>query len=518
MLCWAQIEEILKGQHVSITADHWKSDANESYIAVTAHYIDEKWKYHRVVLGCNHYEGANHSGATTMTLLRDIWREYELDDRDNIVAVVTDTASNMNSMGQLLHCPHNYCCNHLIERTTKLAFTDEYMPLDTDVIGPAKALVNYIHGNEAATHLLLQAQVNHFALIGERKKKPLRVKVDVSTRWWSTFATIERLLVLKPQLEYLFQTNPDNKFPVNLQLTEAQWNRLGALKKLLEPFRHAQQQLEGERYITSSFVLGYMTSLRKHLQDLWMDHQFDLFELAQAMILDFDSRWGDGEPGTVYHQSDARGFRDRLIGIPKNVLASAALDPRTKSLVGLDATDRQSVWDHIGVLLEEQEQADQAAAQQVLVGAPVEMAAIAVHDESDADDGNDDDDNGDDIGVHHILTFHRRRMLEMFQRGGQQQAIGNNHLQVPQVPAHLLELQFFRQCEELCLFGVNGEFSSPLEWWAAHQHVYPRIARLARKYLAAPASSASSERVFTAAGLTIASSIVCVCVCVCVYV
>ena len=39
-----------------------------------------------------------------------------------------------------------------------------------------------------------------------------------------------------------------------------------------------------------------------------------------------------------------------------------------------------------------------------------------------------------------------------------------------------------------------------LSWWCRHQFAYPTLARLAKKYLAIPASSAASERVFLAAG------------------
>ncbi|XP_071636379.1 E3 SUMO-protein ligase ZBED1-like isoform X2 [Temnothorax longispinosus] len=41
---------------------------------------------------------------------------------------------------------------------------------------------------------------------------------------------------------------------------------------------------------------------------------------------------------------------------------------------------------------------------------------------------------------------------------------------------------------------------SPLEWWKARVNKYPTLAELARKYLAIPATSASSERAFSSAG------------------
>jgi hypothetical protein len=42
---------------------------------------------------------------------------------------------------------------------------------------------------------------------------------------------------------------------------------------------------------------------------------------------------------------------------------------------------------------------------------------------------------------------------------------------------------------------------SVLEWWKLHQTIYPKLAAMARVYLALPCSSAASERVFSTARL-----------------
>lgn len=44
---------------------------------------------------------------------------------------------------------------------------------------------------------------------------------------------------------------------------------------------------------------------------------------------------------------------------------------------------------------------------------------------------------------------------------------------------------------------------SPTAWWKINQGRFPRLANLARKYLAIPGTSVPSERVFSAAGLTV---------------
>ncbi len=46
---------------------------------------------------------------------------------------------------------------------------------------------------------------------------------------------------------------------------------------------------------------------------------------------------------------------------------------------------------------------------------------------------------------------------------------------------------------------VDGE-TDPLDWWQLHQANFPRVARLAQKYLCIPATSAPSERAFSFGG------------------
>ena len=58
---------------------------------------------------------------------------------------------------------------------------------------------------------------------------------------------------------------------------------------------------------------------------------------------------------------------------------------------------------------------------------------------------------------------------------------------------------------ELCLERykaepLTGMDDCPQEWWSAHEAAHGEMARLARKYLATPATSVPSERLFSLSG------------------
>ena len=67
---------------------------------------------------------------------------------------------------------------------------------------------------------------------------------------------------------------------------------------------------------------------------------------------------------------------------------------------------------------------------------------------------------------------------------------------------YLGELLRYRMFDPISCKTVSS-LGGPLQWWKQKQDLYSDLAQMARKYLAIPAASAASERLYSVAGNTI---------------
>ena len=100
----------------AITADHWTSLAETTFLAVTCHYINEDWENVSLTLSCS-----EHAGRTTAKeckkAIETALTKCSL-NLSNAVALVTDTENTMTALGKIIDGDHHYCVAHVLELTT----------------------------------------------------------------------------------------------------------------------------------------------------------------------------------------------------------------------------------------------------------------------------------------------------------------------------------------------------------------------------------------------------------------
>lgn len=98
---------------VCITTDGWTSMNNQSFIAVTAHFIDPKneTQLSSVLLGCNGFD-EKHTSDNLARFLRNTVEEWKLSDK--LACVISDNAANIK--GAIVKCNWRYlsCFAHSI--------------------------------------------------------------------------------------------------------------------------------------------------------------------------------------------------------------------------------------------------------------------------------------------------------------------------------------------------------------------------------------------------------------------
>ena len=217
-----------------------------------------------------------------------------------------------------------------------------------------------------------------------------------------------------------------------------------------------------------------MLQVRGHLAaagDAASDTDPAVKPLINRMLSQFNYRFGDGS----------------VEKLPVKMMLAAAADPRTKDLAWLSPADQVLVWaEFAAFLVQILDAADAAAAAEILKAQAASSIAPAIVKPS-AD--SDEDELGDDP-------------TDMFAGLSGPQAHNAADSTAPkavtnaEAVAH--QLHVYRQLPTLRHSEkIPG---NPLQWWQQHESRAPVVAEGGRRLLCVPATSASSERVFSTAG------------------
>lgn len=462
------IKKFFSTENVAITLDKWTSKSCQSYLGVTAHFITNDWKIQSITLQCKREEC--NTAEEFENTFKGIMEEYSLQRR--VVAVVSDTEPTMSLFGKNIFknegIPWIGCVAHIFQ-------------LSTNKTGPSSSL----------GHTLSCCR----RLVGHFRKSPQRMAVlekvcklsgitfvrpieDVSTRWWSTYRMIDRLIHLKPMI-VIMASRVDQKTLRELNLTEAQWSQVNDLSEILKPFWRAQQSLEGEKYVTLSLVPNQVKYIRNVLKSYAQPKeqvQSAIVELAGELLNHFNGEWGSGEDGTVVNEHKTLGVRQRAKGLQPLHFVALCLDPRTKDLKAIPNVEHEDVWtlakdlmksNYINHFHETTTQVIQKKAKKIV------NEACEIDEYEAMFGGNEDEEDSVEV-TEESLDARVQKMLDD-------------------------EVINYRSKKSIT------KDNNPLEWWKKHAFEFPVLSFAAKCFFAVPATSAPVERLFSSAGLVVTS-------------
>lgn len=474
-VCKVAVKKELSGKYFALTTDHWTSKNNETYGCLTAHYVDNA-QLKRCVLHFEVHHGTT-TGEALFEQLLDVFKQYDF-DLSFVTAVTTDTTGNMNTFGRRLQekgVVHLYCVDHNLHLTCKLAFDDNNLPGSDNAMKAARSQVEFFNSSTQAMDKLFDIQKN-FTRPGQTAVRPIQ---DVKTRWWSTWSMLERLLVLTPSIDTLII----NKSVNTTALTETQKKVLTETESLLAPIAKCQKMLEGDKYPTVSSVPFMIWKMRKTLQGFSETTETTrsppVVHLAQKMYTDFvDNRYGDGS--IVFLPDYRLGRLQRYVSLHRIVIVAAFLDPRFKQLDPfVPKEEKDYVYQHVFTLMK----ATQPVEESTTVSTDTDRQPVnPVSTTSSTINGRAADD--DDLFAELRTT---------------------NTLPDPDDVDHFatmcsVELERYKRINSILMQ------QDPLDWWSKNATTFPVLSILAMRYLAIPATSAASERLWSRASNIITKS------------
>ena len=322
----AKIKVLLRGEHVTITTDKWTSICGDEYVSVSISLITKSWNRVSLVLDCakipaEKYPGIPDADDSLAERVQALLQTFALKGR--IFACVTDCDQAMADVGISLQaggvCPHLVCCARQLEKWAKLVLEGKGVK---EVIRLARELVARYSQSRKAAGRLRQIVAGRE---GGNLDSTASVIQDVSGKWWSSYAMVERLVQLQPAI----RQHEEKEEGLKLILEEGGWKILELILPILEPFVTTRGMLQKEAFATGGLVLPLVFDLRGDLDAAMLDLEAVVavhagsvtggaatvvMQCLEAMVSDFRAQWGDGS-ADVLEGIDGGGVRDTSRGL-----------------------------------------------------------------------------------------------------------------------------------------------------------------------------------------------------------
>lgn len=277
-------------------------------------------------------------------------------------------------------------------------------------------------------------------------------------------------------------------------LNDNEWDLLDELCNILAPFEKATRDLSGNTYVTLSQMVPIITNLTNSLE-LICDLNEDDVDDDDDFDDDDKTIGSDSEENLIDQQINYNNTREILENVEKTIYKSlkyywsipnefgimaALLDPRYKNL---DFISDESNKKRIHTALRRQyDQLKWEISQQSIPPSPA-TTIDSIDTESLITESSTSGRSTPSRSLREHRARREQKTKEIFQQTERPR---------PLVMEDELTNYF--------LMPIARENKNPLDWWRAKREIFPILSLLAQKYLGVPATSVSSERLFSDAG------------------
>ncbi|XP_071712401.1 zinc finger BED domain-containing protein RICESLEEPER 3-like [Rutidosis leptorrhynchoides] len=271
---------------ICFTSNLWTSITTDSYMSLTAHYVDDSWALRKEVLSFRVIPPP-HSGTLLAEYMINILKDWgmekkvftiTLDDASYDTCFVDTLKTRLTNNGLLCKGDFmNICCGaHVLNLIVQSA-----LEVIQSAIEKVRKSVKYVRGSETRKTRFAEC-IKHLSLQCGR-----HVRQDIVTRWNSTFLMLDCALVYQRAYERL--QSVDNDFKTCP--TQAEWTRIETIKKFLEPFYVMTTLFSRSHYPTSNLYFHNVWRIQRHIQKEMKNSDPIISKMAHEMKVKFDKYW-----------------------------------------------------------------------------------------------------------------------------------------------------------------------------------------------------------------------------------
>lgn len=434
-------KSINNAKYISLTTGIWTATAtNSPFLTITGHWLTDQFEQERAVLRMVPFEGS-HTDAQISEELNNVIKNYKL--TNNVFLVLQDSGANMVDGMRNCSLESLSCFLH----TLQLSLSESIFAQQSvrNIITTSREIVKHFNHSNSAVNKLMELQNQ----LGLKKQKLIQ---DMSTRWYSTYYMLEKIIEQRKALiTYAIDTN----IPT---LSSYQWSLAEKIFELLKPFQEIAMEASKKDAISSMIIPITQT--------------MNLF-LSKAKA----SNTFNGIRSTVEELQSSVEKRFSAYLENKSLCLSSLLDPRFKmKFQETEMVEKIMEW-----TLEDLKAAD-----------TLESAGDPNKDTSFSS-GNDQLPGSEALTFSHLfeeLAFGKREDEEL--QGSQRKE--------PKREQPGINFACNRELQDYLNLPLLPRHDDPFVWWKNSRETFPLLSKLALKYLSAPASSAESERVFSTGG------------------
>lgn len=433
---------------IAFTSDLWRSRALDSFMALTCHFINASMELIKLVPFIQYFGDNRHTGYNIKLMMDQFLRVIGMDGDQVAKVCVTDNASNNKVMFRLSNgvLTAYYCNIHTmqlaIEEVFKLTIINIHV---TEAMDKCHDLATFVRRSELNKNELKKAcqhTETNFAM----------PKLPNDTRWNSKEENVATTIVLKPPLQRIQQRDTDQRW-ADVMPNAAEFNLLESLVEILSRVKVANKNWEGDLKPTIQNVIPELFDIKDTLEKKHKNKERYVSVFARELKKLIEGRFPNS--GT------------------ENVLNCIAhlLDPEYKGVI---------LKQYRGCYEKTRDEIIRMGREYENVQAPVVQVTRA--------EENEEPDAEEHLSAAQRLKRKAAAASVGVRARAEIPSLNNDRSQT-ELELEKYEAMDIPNCSDLLLFYKDNS------------NVFPLLTKIARRVFAIPASSATSERVFSIGSL-----------------